>query len=409
MTLTMTFQTPSPWLATILSALLLLGCGGGGGSGLIPPALPVLATSYDNKNTINFEHTQISGVNNAVAASLTLGDFSQTGVYAAFVVSLQTTGLPTAGFYKKNGSSWSEISGLITGSKEVCTDVRQAITADFNKDGKPDVYVVCGGNVKQVFFMSQGSVYARQESSYTLIDGWGAAAGDIDGNGDVDLVLTDNGRSYAYMNDGSKQGASSFALAANRVPTAATGAQPANVNFPTLHRKVFLMPREGGYPDLIIGGDGATNNQTLILLKNQYAAGQPGYFYANSDALDTFNSFEQFPINNLSYKPFDVVATSQFLYVLAKNYAVSALPVPNPASAVVLRYELPSKNSPSTSILNLSSLSGLNTNDAVVISLSNVSSDDIPVQVKPVNGKLVAFDAACTNQPSRCTFSVTAP
>lgn len=409
MILPMTFQTPSPWLATTLSALLLLGCGGGGGSGLIPPPLPVLATSYDNKNTINFEQTQISGVNNAVAASLTLGDFSQTGVYAAFVVSLQTTGLPTAGFYKKNGSSWSEISGLISGSKEVCTDVRQAITADFNKDGKPDVYVVCGGNVKQVFFMSQGSVYARQESSYTLVDGWGAAAGDIDGDGHVDLVLTDNGRSYAYMNDGTKQGASSFALVANRVPTAASGAQPANVNFPTLHRKVFLMPREGGYPDLIIGGDGATNNQTLILLKNQYAVGQPGYFYANSDALDTFNSFEQFPINNLSYKPFDVVATSQFLYVLAKNHAVSLQPVPNPASAVVLRYELPARNSPSTSILNLSSLTGPNPNDAVVTTLSNVSSDDIPVQVKPANGKLVAFDAACANQPSRCTFSVTAP
>lgn len=405
----MNFSTPSSWKATALTALLLLGCGGGGGSGLIPPPLPVLATSYDNKNTINFDQTQISGVSNAVAASLTMGDFSQTGVYAAFVVSLQTTGLPTAGFYKKNGNTWSEITGLISGSKEVCTDVRQAITADFNKDGKPDVYVVCGGNVKQVFFMSQGSVYVRQESSYTLVDGWGAAAGDIDGDGDVDLVLTNNGSSYAYVNDGSKQGAASFALDANRVPTAASGGQPGNVNFPTMHRKVFLMPREGGYPDLIIGGDGANNNQTLILLKNQFALGQPGFFYANSDSLDTFNSFEQFPINNLSYKPFDVVATSQFLYVLAKNHAVSALPVPNPASAVVLRYELPAKNSPSTSILNLSSLTGPNVNDAVVTTLSNVSSDDIPVQIKTANGKLVAFDAACTDQASRCTFSVTAP
>lgn len=405
----MKFPTPSSWQATALTALLLLGCGGGGGSGLIPPPLPVLASSYDNKNTINFDQTQISGVSNAVAASLTMGDFSQTGVYAAFVVSLQPTGLPTAGFYKKNGNTWSEVSGLISGSKEVCTNVRQAITADFNKDGKPDVYVVCGGNVKQVFFMSQGSVYVRQESSYTLIDGWGAAAGDIDGDGDVDLVLTNNGSSYAYVNDGSKQGAASFALDANRVPTAATGAQPGNVNFPALHRKVFLMPREGGYPDLIIGGDSATNNHTLILLRNQYAFGQPGFFYANSDSVDTYNNFEQFPINNISYKPFDVVATSQFLYVLAKNYAVSLQPVPNPASAVVLRYELPSKNSPSTSILNLSSLAGPNTNDAVVLSLSNVSSDDIPVQIKTANGKLVAFDAACANQPSRCTFSVTAP
>lgn len=400
-------------LSSGLMALGLVSCGGGGGGGLVPPPLAVLATSFENKNTISFDQPQVTGVSNAVAASLTLGDFSQTGEYSAFVVSLQTAGQPTAGFYKRSGASWSEISGLISGDKKVCTDVRQAITADFNKDSKPDVYVVCGGSVKQVFFMSKGTVYERQESPFTLTDSWGAAAGDIDGDGDVDLVLTDNGFTYAYLNDGSQQGALSFPVSASpgRVPTAASGTNPANVNFPTLHRKVFLLPRDGGYPDLIIGGDGAVNNQTMLLLKNQYAAGQAGFYYANSDSTSTYNNFEQYLGNNTSFRPFDVVATSQFLYVLAKNYAVSSLPVPNPASAVVLRYELPSRNSPSTSIINLISASGVTNvqSEAVVTSLTHVSSDDIPIQIKPVSGRLVSFDGACNTPSSRCSFSATAP
>ena len=392
-----------------LMATALLGCGGGGGSGLIPPPLPVLATSYDNKNNINFAQPQVTGVTNAVAASLTLGDFSQTGEYSAFVAVQQQAGLPLAAFYKKNGSSWAEIGGLITGDKTVCNEVRQAITADFNKDSKPDVYVVCGGNVKQVFFMSQGSGYVRQESPFTLTNSWGATAGDIDGDGDVDLVLTDNGLTYAYLNDGTKQGAASFAATATagRVPTAATGASPANVNFPTLHRKVFLLPRTGGYPDLLIGGDGATNNRAMIVLKNQFASGQPGYFYANSDVTSTFNSFEEFPLNNISFKPFDVVETTRFLYVLAKNADVSA--AANATSLVVLRYELPTNNSPATSIINLTGADGTNGADPVVYSQTSMPGDGFVSQIKPASGKLVAYDAACASLADRCGFNATAP
>lgn len=390
----------------------LLGCGGGGGSGLIPPPLPVLATSYDNKNSISFDQPQVTGVASAVASSLTLGDFSQTGVYAAFVAVRLQSGSKKAHFYKKSGSSWVEIPNLIQGDDTVCADaseIKQAITADFNKDGKPDVYVVCGGNVKQVFFMSQGSVYVRQDSPFTLTDSWGAAAADIDGDGDVDLVLTDNGLTYAYLNNGTKQGASSFAAtpSVGQVATAATGATPAAVNFPTLHRKVFLLPRSGGYPDLLIGGDGATNNRAMILLKNQFASGQPGYFYANSDVNTTYNSFEEFPLNNISFKPFDVVETTRFLYVLAKNANVN-----NAASAtslVVLRYELPTNNSPANSIINLTGADGTNGADPVVYSQSSLPGDGFVGQFKSANGKLVAYDAACDSLAGRCAFNVTAP
>lgn len=400
----MTFRPSHSLWATTLAALSLLGCGGGGGGGLIPSPLAVEASSYGNKNSIVFEQTQITGVSGAIPASLSMGDFAQEGAYSAFVAVGQQAGAPKAFFYRKSGSGWSEITGLIKDDNSVCTNVIQAVTADFNGDGKPDVYVVCGGiGVKQVFFMSQSSGYARQESPFTLTDSWGAAAGDVDGDGDVDLVLTDNGLTYAYLNDGSKKGAASFGSSptAGRIPTAAAG-----VDFPTRHRKVFLLPRIGKGPDLVIGGDGASNNKTMILLKND-----SGSFYANASSPSTFNSFEGHPIANVALKPLDLVETSRFLYVLARDTDISAA-VTAQTNLVVLRYELPANNNPAISILNFTAADGTNTtNEAsfMVFKQATVPSDGFVSQFKPVNGKLVAYDGACADLTNRCAFNVTAP
>ena len=402
----MTFRPSHSLLTTTLAALVLLGCGGGGGSGLIPPPLAVEATSYGNKNSISFDQPQVTGVANSIAASLTLGDFAQEGAYSAFVAVGQQAGVPKAAFFRKSGSGWSEISGLLTGtSKDVCNNIIQAITADFNGDGKPDVYVVCGGNAKQVFFMSQGKEYVRQESLFTLTDSWGAAAGDLDSDGDVDLVLTNNGLTYAYLNDGQKLGAASFgsSASAGRIPTAATG----NVDFPTLHRKVFLLPRIGRGPDLVIGGDSASNNnKTMILLKND-----SGFFYANANSPATFNSFEGHHIANVALKPLDLVETSRFLYVLARDTDISAA-VTAQTNLLVLRYELPANNNPAISLLNLTAADGTNTTTEAsfaVFKQVTVPSDGFVSQFKPVSGKLVAYDGACADLANRCAFNVTAP
>lgn len=399
----MTFRLSFNLLATTLAALTLLGCGGGGGSGLIPPPLAVEATSYGNKNTISFDQPQLTGVTSSIASSLTLGDFAQEGAYSAFVAVGQLSGPPTARFYRRSGGGWAEIANLIKGDNSVCTNIIQAVTADFNGDAKPDVYVVCGGNAKQVFFMSQGKEYVRQESSFTLTDSWGAAAGDIDGDGDIDLVLTDNGFTYAYMNDGQKLGAASFGSSpsAGRIPTSAAG-----VDFPTRHRKVFLLPRIGKGPDLVIGGDGASNNKTMILLKNDN-----GSFFANPNSSSTFNTFEGHTINNVALKPLDLVETSRFLYVLSRDADISSA-VTAQTNLLVLRYELPANNNPAVSVINFVGADGLNTtNEAsfAVFKQTAAPSDGYVAQFKPVNGKLVAYDGACADLLNRCAFNVTAP
>jgi hypothetical protein len=78
----------------------------------------------------------------------------------------------------------------------------------------------------------------------------------------------------------------------------------------------------------------------------------------------------------------------------------------------VLRYELPANNNPATSILNLTAADGTNTTTEAsftVFKQATVPSDGFVSQFKPVNGKLVAYDAACADLANRCAFSVTAP
>jgi hypothetical protein len=170
-----------------------------------------------------------------------------------------------------------------------------------------------------------------------------------------------------------------------------------------------LLPRIGKGPDLVIGGDGASNNKTMILLKNDTT--KKGFFYANPLSPSTYNSFEGHSINNVAMKPLDLVETSRFLYVLARDTDISAA-VTAQTNLLVLRYELPANNNPPTSILNLTAADGTNTTteaNFVVFKQTTAPSDGFVAQFKSVNGKLVAYDGGCETLANRCAFSVTAP
>ena len=404
-----------------LGLATLAGCGGGGGGPnqpLVPTPLAVAGSSYANKNSIALDLPQLKSVGgNSIAESVTFGDFFQDGTYSAFVAVAQSGAPAKAYFFKKNtNGGWDDATANLLTSTDVCATVTQAITADLNGDGKPDVYVACGGVTasKQVIFMSQrnASTYVRQETSFTL-QSWGAAAGDIDGDGDIDIVATDNGGSVALMNDA--QG-NLTKDTTNRVPAAGAG-------LPTLHRKVFLLPRTGGRPDLVIAGSGAGLNATTIFLKNDTTdPAKPGYFYVNQ-ATGASSLFESKVLNGVTTaKVYDVIESDSYLYALAKYE-----PVENATFAtevMLLRYELP-KNNVANSDLNLCANSN-NTcvpttgsgNALTLPSNPYSSSDGFVSQLKLLtsSGRFVAYDGACTlvqgdtnYATSRCGFGVVGP
>ncbi|WP_161499743.1 VCBS repeat-containing protein [Limnohabitans sp. TS-CS-82] len=407
------------WL--VWTALALTGCGGGGGSAgpdakVAPTPLAVLATSYENKNlrvaALDVSQIPVMAADAAlwtqVPESLAFGDFFQEGKYSAFVAANQANGAAKAYFLKKNDAgTWTDATADLLTDRTVCTHVVQAISADFNGDGKPDIYVACGGTaaMQQVFFMSRtGSGqtgYVRQETGFGL-QSWGAAAGDIDGDGDIDLVVTDNNLSVALLNDGLKNGASSFTKdTTGRVPT--SGGPPINgvvPSFPTLHRKVFLIPQANANPDLVIAGTGAGANSTAIYLKNNSVSGTQGHFYV-SPSTGASAMFEDKLINSVAVKFYDVVADSQSLYVLAKNVGVES--AQTATEMVVLKYESASTISSSNVLLNLQG-----GNNGVLSLPSGYAPTDGFVSQFKINmaGHLVAFDGACAIGSQRCAFDI---
>ncbi len=209
-------------------------CTGAGGSatakvtGIVP--MKVFATSYENKNSIPFDATQVPTVRalnipkvyldeqDSNERSVAFGDFFQDGTYSAFVSVNRASNLygipdvadiPGIGYVlslDKNGKWVDRTAELLktTDGRKTCVSSSYSIVVDFNNDGKPDIFISCTGLdytipgadpaiylSNQVLFLSQpdGS-YKRTEVPYTGYSHQSAAA-DVNGDGFMDIVVAD--------------------------------------------------------------------------------------------------------------------------------------------------------------------------------------------------------------------------
>ena len=231
------------YTAIACSIFVLVACGGGGTTSNTPDVsansptkivpIAVFGTSYENKNSIKFDQTQVPGVRNlgipkvyndeldSNERSITFGDFLQEGKHSAFVSSMRTTNkhgianLPDAPgvayFLSQDAHGvWRDRTSELLKTKadrETCISASYSITADFNNDGKPDVYIACSGadndfhnfgfsmtelikikSSNQILFLSQSNgTYKRTEVPFNIY-AHQAAAADINGDGNVDIV-----------------------------------------------------------------------------------------------------------------------------------------------------------------------------------------------------------------------------
>lgn len=198
--------------------------------------MPVYRTSYENKNAIPFDATQVPSLRalgiprtvpteqDSIDRSIAFGDFFQEGRYAAFVMASNSSGrygpdrpgdIPGIGYFLAQDASgrWVDRSSVLfrrVEDRSGCISPSYAAVADFNNDGRPDVYVACtgpdfeipgytpeqnmaAGRTWQVIYLSQpdGSYASRKVEEETPLYGHKAVALDIDGDGNADVITTD--------------------------------------------------------------------------------------------------------------------------------------------------------------------------------------------------------------------------
>lgn len=192
-------------------------------------------TSYENKNLIPFDQTQIPTIRSlgigvdkdeqdSNERSVTFGDFFQEGKISAYVSTTRNRNLYGIDFPDSPGKSYflsknsagrwvDRTTELINNAadRDSCVSVSYAITADFNNDGMPDVFLACNGvdydlGIPQtdpkfrdiylsypVLYLSQvNRTYKKVTLPYQLY-GHQATAADIDRDGNVDIIITNQG------------------------------------------------------------------------------------------------------------------------------------------------------------------------------------------------------------------------
>lgn len=391
-------------LNVLFITLALTGCGGGGGgassntqnnsTSSVSPPKAVAGTSYGNKHEIVLDSPQVTALSASDGRTVTFGDFFQEGEYSAFVA-VDVSGLKEARFLKRVGALWVDYTSTILpaqATRSICSDVAQSITADFNSDGKPDVFVVCGMSVAstQYIFMSQqnSAEYTKQSvmnsgGSAIGLQAWGASAADIDGDSDIDVVITDNNTVVTLENTINTNGR--WAKHTDWI----TG-QNVGLNFPTMPRKVFLLPKPNSRPDLVVGGDGSANNVTLVWMTNSSSSLPPYYSFNDNSSVSSYAPAYSMG-GSSSATIYDVVKTSSNLIVLAKNVNLANESLAT--SMVLLRYELPVASQ------SLSLVFGQNTVSYTGGFISQFKLTSA--------GHLVAYDGSCVVGQTKCAFVAT--
>lgn len=176
--------------------------------------LPVYPTSYANYKTVGLTTMKLPTVGPGFTMRA-YGDFAQSGERMLFLAEgIGDSAIASLGFYRRTSGGWEKLHGLLPSPGPECVGPGHSLTADFNGDQRPDIYVVCGGYDREPYGPGQNIIVLSQPDGRYIVDRpfpdigfWhGASAADLNADGKVDVLTSgapwDRRRPVIYLNDG---------------------------------------------------------------------------------------------------------------------------------------------------------------------------------------------------------------
>jgi hypothetical protein len=349
-----------------------ISCNGVGGttknSALLIVPIPVLKTSYENKNRLDITDTvmpradQLNGWNWPGVEDATSGgfnnrpfgiaDFTEEGKFS--VMTFQTrfstaamkavghADMPAKTYITQRNSSGTYMditSKLIKNDADryTCVTPSYAIVADFNNDQLPDVFVACTGldynygpfdknltNSYQFAYISQPDGTYKLWKSDVIIYGHQCSAGDITGDGNVDVVCVDPESGFTQP--------FTFTQPITFVGNGRGGFTVDKTRFNLVQGCIFgieLVDLDGkGKLDVLLGGvtpnsdDWSFGWYNNVIIKNNGG----GFFNVNSPVVlpTSISPYAVSQGHNWNYSAMlDVIVKDGYLYMLQSDYTGS--------------------------------------------------------------------------------------
>lgn len=367
-------------LVSAVSALLV-ACGGGGGGGSTPapapspvvctapavnqngvcvtPAVPlkVQATSYLNAKNLNipaqkypkFTYNAANGYSEGATGGVAYGDFFGEGKISMVAFSNRWNDDQTKRnyvgkvyFYKfdANGNPVDNTSAILSNNTG-CEAPRKVIVADFNGDGKPDVFASCTGaefgadstwtgEHPRILLSQPNGTYTNEDAGFNCYC-HSAAAADLNGDGKVDIITSDLLVSIGSRGSPSKpstvmvltnDGTGKFAVKHDYnyevVPKEAfrmtlPDGNPYDANGPMWTVELVPSVSGGTQPDLIIG---SSQDATAVGAQNYFV---PHWILSNNGN-GTFSTLASFHgTGDTDYWGLDIIVRGTDVYVYGAN------------------------------------------------------------------------------------------
>lgn len=203
----------------------------------------------------------------ASSATVAFGDFFQDGSYSMvthtldYIPEWSITKFGQVKFYRRDeAGKWVDRTDALLADKRGCLHPRKAVVADFNSDGKPDIFLACHGYDRPPYPGEQPHIlFSQADGTYKNVTlpfacfCHSASAVDLKGDGYADVIVTDNsviGTPFILRNQ--KNG--TFSMDLSSLPTSFKNKAIFSVELVDFDG--------GGRYDLWVGGNepGATEN-----------------------------------------------------------------------------------------------------------------------------------------------------